>query len=233
MPYRLVLESGPQHRKTFVHVLELPGGCANGPTTDEALERTPEAIRSFLRLLAEHGEPVEPEGPIEVAVERHVTEGEWLGNGALLLDEDREPLSRGELERQVRWAGWTREALLALVTPLSDEEFTARPEHGRPVRTILEHVFESEYAYVRRWGKLDGVPGPGKLERMSREDLMAWMAHVREREVERLLGLSEQELAAVMPAGSRWVSARRTMRSMLEHEWEHVVEIRERLGASA
>jgi predicted RNase H-like HicB family nuclease/uncharacterized damage-inducible protein DinB len=227
--YPPVLESGPQHKKTFVHVVDLPGCCANGPTTAAALERAPDAISSFLRLLAERGEQVEPEAAIEVEVTRRVMEGDWLGNGSLVLDEDVEPLTRAELERQVPWAEWMREELLALVTPLSDEVLVRKPERGRPIRQILEHVFSAEYHYVRRWGKLDDVPGPDKPERMRRDELMAWMGHVRAREVERLLRLTPEELSAVLPAGSRWVTARRTMRSVLAHQWVHLVEIRERL----
>jgi hypothetical protein len=71
--YRLVLESGPQHRKTYAHVLELPGAFANGPTTGKALGRSPGTIRAFLQLLAEHGEEVDADAEVAVAVERHVT----------------------------------------------------------------------------------------------------------------------------------------------------------------
>jgi predicted RNase H-like HicB family nuclease/uncharacterized damage-inducible protein DinB len=231
--YRLVLESGPKHMKTFVHVLDLPGCSANGPTTEEALRRTPGAISAFLRLLARHGEPVDLDAPVEVEVARHVTQGDWLGNGSLVLDEDVEPLTRDELERQVRWAEWLREEFVALVEPLSDAEFTAKPERGRPIRQIVEHVFASEYSYVRPWGKLDGVPGPGKPERMARDELMAWIAHVRAQEVEQLLRFTDEELRAVVPAGSRHRTARRTLRSVVGHQWEHLVEVRERLGAEA
>jgi uncharacterized damage-inducible protein DinB len=133
----------------------------------------------------------------------------------------------------VRWAQWMREEIVALVTPLSDDDWTAKPERGRPIRQILEHVLEAEYAYVRRWGKIPGVPGPGHPERMPRDEFMAWMAEVQAREAERLLALTPEELRLVRPAGSGWVSARRTMRSVVGHQWEHLEEIRERLGVGA
>ena len=48
--YALYLESGPRRRKTMVHVLELLGCIAQGPTTEKALAATPEAIRAYLRF---------------------------------------------------------------------------------------------------------------------------------------------------------------------------------------
>ena len=44
--------SAPPRKKTMVHVPELLGCIANGPTTEIALERTPGAMRAFLRFLA-------------------------------------------------------------------------------------------------------------------------------------------------------------------------------------
>ena len=55
--YKLYLESGPKKKKTMVHVLDLVGCIAKGPTTDEALNRTPEAIRAYLRFLKRHARP--------------------------------------------------------------------------------------------------------------------------------------------------------------------------------
>jgi len=45
--YALYLESGPRQRKTMVHVLDLLGCIAPGPTTADALAVTPDAIRAF------------------------------------------------------------------------------------------------------------------------------------------------------------------------------------------
>jgi predicted RNase H-like HicB family nuclease len=40
----------------MVHFLELLGCIATGPTTEEALDRTPATIRDFLQFLQRHGE---------------------------------------------------------------------------------------------------------------------------------------------------------------------------------
>jgi hypothetical protein len=44
---RVFVESGPKRRKTMVHVTDLLGCIAQGPTTEDALEATPEAIHTF------------------------------------------------------------------------------------------------------------------------------------------------------------------------------------------
>jgi len=48
--YALYLESGPRRRTTMVHVLDRLGCIAQEPTTEEALQAAPEAIRAYLRL---------------------------------------------------------------------------------------------------------------------------------------------------------------------------------------
>ncbi len=53
--YDLYRESGPLRRKTMVHVLDLPGCVAVGPTTEEAIAATSEAIRTYRRFLRRHG----------------------------------------------------------------------------------------------------------------------------------------------------------------------------------
>jgi predicted RNase H-like HicB family nuclease len=80
--YALYLESGPQHRKTMVHVPALLGCIANGPTTEDAIAATPDAIRAYLRFLRRSGEDADPDAAFKTRVEEHVTEAMWLGNGS-------------------------------------------------------------------------------------------------------------------------------------------------------
>src|SRR5690242_12185716 len=82
LTYDLYLESGPQRRKTMVHVPQLLGCIANGPTTEAALTATPDAIRGFRGFFHRHGEPLDPSEPFETRVAAHITEGGWLGNGS-------------------------------------------------------------------------------------------------------------------------------------------------------
>lgn len=229
--HKLVLESGPKRMRTWVQVPALPGCGSSGPTTEEAVAAAPEAIRDFLRMLAGHGESVDPDAEIRVEVQRHVTDNKWVGYG-IELEEDLAPLSRDELEQQLRWAGWMREEMLTLLETVSDAAFTRKPAKGRPFRQIVEHVFGAEYSYVRRFGKIDGVKGPGNVEAMARSELMDWMAFVRDREMERLHAFTDEELSAVERAGSQVKTARSYLRKLLAHQWEHLVEMRERLATT-
>ncbi|HEY7465847.1 MAG TPA: hypothetical protein VIB47_04075, partial [Dehalococcoidia bacterium] len=99
MEYALYLESGPQRRKTMVHVPALLGCIANSATTEEAVEATPDAIRAFLRFLRRAGEGADPEAPFGTRVEEHVTEGQWLGNGSpyVTYGPDLEPVTAAEM----------------------------------------------------------------------------------------------------------------------------------------
>ena len=106
--HALYLESGPRRRKTMVHVLDLLGCVAVGPTTEDALAATPDAIRAYRRFLHRHGEPVDPDAPFETQVVEHVTEGTWLGNGSpyLVFGPDLEPITDAEIETYLRRFQW-------------------------------------------------------------------------------------------------------------------------------
>jgi predicted RNase H-like HicB family nuclease/uncharacterized damage-inducible protein DinB len=227
--YKLYLESGPQHKKTMVHVPELLGCVVTGPTTEATLERTPEMIRAFLRFVRRHGEMVDPDQDVQIEVAEHFTRGTWMGNGDpdLVLPSDLEPLTEADVEKYVRRLEGSRAELLALIEGLSDEQLTEKPEKGRPIRGMLEHIFGAEYSYVRLFGKLDGVPGPGVVENKWTPELLDWMAHVRASEIAKLRSLTPEERTEPI-RGKRMAS--KIVRRMLEHEWEHLVEMSERLG---
>ncbi len=71
--YALSLESGPRKQKTMVHVTDILGCVANGPTTDDALNATPDAIRAYLRFLKRHGEAAEPDAPFDTIIVEHIS----------------------------------------------------------------------------------------------------------------------------------------------------------------
>jgi uncharacterized damage-inducible protein DinB/predicted RNase H-like HicB family nuclease len=231
--YQLYLESGPQRKKTMVHVVDLLGCIATGPTTEVALHRTPKAIRDYLHFLQRHGATVDSDAEIQTQIAEHITEGMWLGNGApyLLFSTDLEPLTTENMEEYIKRLEWTRAEVLDVVSGLSEEEWVEKPQPGgRPIRAILEHIFGAEYAAVRSFGKLEGVAGPGSIERKQKDDLLQWMGYVRAREFEKIRSLSWQERSEQSIHGKQTKTARKLMRRMLEHEWEHLVELKERLG---
>jgi len=230
--YELYLESGPKRKKTMVHVLDLLGCIAKGSTTEEALARTPEALRAYLRFLKRHGEVVDAEADMETKVVEHITQGEWLGNGdpALVFEPDLEPLTIDGCERYIQRLEWTRAEVIGLVGGLRDEELDAEPTpKGRSIRAMLEHMLDSELFYVSTLGKVEGLPTPGRIVQKREGTLLEWMGHVRRHEIERIRSLSEEERTKSIEHWKRWWTARKVLRRMLEHEWEHLVELSERL----
>lgn len=231
--YKLYLESGPKKKTTMVHVLDLLGCVAKGPTTEEAVARTPEAIRAYLRFLKRHGEVVDTDAELQVDIVEHVTEGQWLGNGdpALVFQRDLEPLTPGEAETFIRHLEWSRVEVMELVGKMTQEQLEAGPQSkGRSIQAMLEHMLDSEYFYLSTLGKIEGLPGAGSIVRKRAGELLDWMSQVRKVEISRIRSLREEERARTVEHWKRTWTARKVLRRMLEHEWEHLVELRERLG---
>jgi uncharacterized damage-inducible protein DinB len=231
MIYRLHLESGPKKRKTMVHVSNLMGCCVGGPTTDETLEATPDAIRRYLVFLAGCGEAVDPSAPFGVEVVEHVMEGVWIGNGVAVIATDTDPLPPKELSTALGRYRWIHEALLAEMEDLDTAALTAKPEKGRAIGHIVTHVLQAEGGYLA-----SGLRSNAALNRIGR-DVEAGARDVREglREVGALFetdvrAATPVERRAVIPRGQQIGSLRRTMRRALEHGWEHLQEIETRLA---
>jgi len=226
--YKLYLQSGPKRMKTEVRVLELLGCACNGPTTDEALAATPNAIRDYLRFLRCHGERVDVDQEIETEVVVHDLEG--LMNPALIFEPDREPVSRADVETYIQRLTWMREDLFELIDGLSEQEIAAKPEPGRSIRRILEHIYGAEYNYVRNFGKIDGVPGPGNFEKLELPELMDQMEYMQEKEFAKLRSLTDAQRSDPIVHKSYNNTPRQYFRFMVEHQWEHLCEIKDRLG---
>jgi predicted RNase H-like HicB family nuclease/uncharacterized damage-inducible protein DinB len=229
--FDLYIESGPQHKRTWAYVPGLPGCQAFGSTTDEAIENTRDAIRGRLEFLRRHGEkPPDPE-PIELHVADHAIERKLLGFGQLVIAPDREPLTPAEASRQLRWAEWSREELVAAaraqLLPLTESP----PTGGRSAAAILSHVVESEWSYVS--STLGTLPGASAaMAALAGAGNEPWTALAAERAtvMARLQAMSGAELTLLIEReGKPPRTARRMLRRMLEHEWEHVLELRARL----
>jgi predicted RNase H-like HicB family nuclease/uncharacterized damage-inducible protein DinB len=230
--YALYLESDPRRQKAMAHVLGLLGCIAKGPTPEVALAATSDAITAYLRFAARHGEKAEAHPQVALRVVEHITVGQRLGSGdpALLFGPDRAPLSEADAVQYLQRLEWSRAELVALLRPLSTQELAAQPARGRSIRAMMEHLVEMEHFYVCALGRVAGLPAPGCIVQQREGPLLAWMAHVRERELARLRALSPAERERpVVRWGQTW-TARKVLRRMLEHEWEHLVELADRLG---
>lgn len=229
--YPLYLESGPRHKKTMVHVLDLLGCTASGSTTEAALENTPEAIRIFLKFLHRHGQPANPDEAFSTEVVEHITEGVYLGNGdpALVFQPDLSLLADEDLENYIQRLSWMHEDMAALIAGLDSKALAAKPPRGRPIQAILSHILESEYNYMRAFGKLEELPGLTIFLKRSQEDLVGSLARMRTLEYARLRALSIQKRWEPFIHWGHTRTARKVIRRMLEHQWEHFVEIAVRL----
>ncbi|MGH2562669.1 MAG: hypothetical protein ACRDJH_26725 [Thermomicrobiales bacterium] len=233
--YGLYLESGPKRKKTMVHVLDLPGCIANGPTTEEAIAATPAAIRAFCQFLHRHGEAVDPAAPFETEVVQHIAEANsWLGNGSpyVAFEGDLDPITDEEVETYLRRFRWLREELAAWAATRTDAQLDATPEvKGRPERAILLHVLGPTGAYLS--AALGSAPGFSALHGAAERreiPLPEALRKAAEMAEARVRITTPEERAAVrdLPKGPR--SLRKQMRRMLEHDWEHLVELSRRPG---
>ncbi|MDI3340839.1 MAG: DinB family protein [Sphaerobacter sp.] len=232
--YGLYLESGPRRRKTMVHVLDLLGCVATGPTTDAALAASPDAIRAYLRFLQRHGEPVAADEPITTEVIEHVTEGLWIGNGspAIVFGPDLEPISAEELEALLRRFRWMRETLAVWATTQTEAQLDAPPaEGGRTGRAVLLHVLGATGGYLSAaLGSARGfsaIQGAAERRELSLPDALRRSCA---QAVERLRATTDDERATVRQRSSGPTSVRKAVRRLLEHEWEHLAELARRPG---
>ena len=232
--YDLFLESGPKRRKTMVHVLALLGCVAVGPTTDDALAATPEAIHAFLRFLRRHGEDADPEAPFTTRVTEHVTEGYFLGNGSpnVAFTPDLEPLTSAEIGRLLlRFAAMSGE-LAAWAAAQSEAALDAAPPAGgRPARELLRHVLAARGSYLA--ATLGGSQGLHRIATAAERGEISLPAAFVE-STERLIAIvaattpEQRANPRQIPSGPK--TFRQALRRLLEHEWEHLAELSRRPG---
>jgi predicted RNase H-like HicB family nuclease len=232
--YDLYLESGPRRRKTMVHVLDLLGCVAVGPTTEDALAATPEAIRAYRRFLHRRGEAIDPDAPFEIRVAEHVTEGEWLGNGSpyLIFAPDLQPVTEEELDIFLHRFHAMSEELARWAEQQRDEHVHARPAGGgRPAWDVLRHVLAAVGGYVSAgvggatgFSALAGAVERGEVGVVDGLRRMAAMAD------DRLRATTAEERAVVREHPKNVRTLRKALRRMLEHDWEHLAELSRRPG---
>lgn len=221
--YDLYVESGPQMKMTYIHVPALVGCMLNGPTTAAALEATPGMIRAYLWFMQRAGESAGPSAEFRTSVAEHTIEGGFLGSR--FLPTDATPLSPREGGLLMRRLAALHGELRRITAGLSAAQMTATPAKGRPIRRILAHVC-GEGGYLR------GVTGATRIQREADEgkiDPHDALDRLLALERERLRSMDAQERSSVVMRGQSPWSARAAVRRMLEHAWEHYVEIAVRL----
>jgi predicted RNase H-like HicB family nuclease len=232
--YGLYLESGPKMRKSMAHILNLLGCITRGVTTEQALSDTPDAIRKYLHFLSSSGEPVDPEEAFTLKTITHVIGGGWVGEGnpTLGFAPDFLPLSKNDHNLYVSRLSCLHSGMLKMLEGLPISELLAEPANGhRSLYRILEHAAESEYTYLRmQLGPVKEISAAKKLISPTDPGLIAALQNFWALTTKYATALTDDDLTRLVPHGQVTWSAYRMMRRMLEHNWEHYTEIRERLA---
>jgi uncharacterized damage-inducible protein DinB len=187
---------------------------ASGKTRDEAVANARRAFRAYLELLdargvsVEHWQGLDPE---KFAVKDMPAER--------IVPEDVGAMEEHELRDFLHQFEASRSALLALVRGMSPDEVERKPtETMWSVREALDHIMETEVALLSR------------LERWPADPFNTLQAVHR---------MAFQRFTIMEPAdtaldhqvmGRRWTT-RKVMRRILEHEFEHLGQIKEIVAA--
>ena len=198
----------------LAHVPVLRGCIASGKTRDEAIANARRAFRAYRELLdargvsIEHWKDLDPETfeVREVPADR-------------VVPEDIGPLEEHELRDFLHQFEASRAALLSELRQIPPEEMERKPtETMWSVREALEHVMVSEAEFLSRLEKWPSDP----FNTMQAIHRMAF---------QRFTVMEPADTALDhMVMGRRWTT-RKVMRRILEHEFEHLVHIREIVAA--
>ncbi len=230
LEYGLYVESGPKRLTTMVHVLDLLGCVATGRTTGQALDATPAAITAYLQLLAANGEDVDPAVSFSTKLVVHEMRGSFIGQGDPDpgFEPDFGPFSQAELQTTMRWLRILGDAFAAALEGATDR-LDLEPERGRTIRQLAEHVVDAHAAYVRiTVGRVEGLL-PATKRVASGEDIPAALREVIDITADRLLAMTDDERTRRVRHGAQVGTARRYIRRMLEHQWEHLQELESRV----
>jgi hypothetical protein len=197
--------------------------------------------REWLRC---HGETPPAETEPELIVSEDVSGirrlGESGGEVALFIY-DVKPVHRDLLDSCIRWMGYNRADLLAQVRGLPAETMArVPPGKGRSITQILGHVCNAEEFYVSRLGPEADVVYESSLgmmvEEVDRLPIFDRLKTVRLGCVETLRQFIINKGDAVFTRAEyteypseKWTS-HKVLRRFLEHEREHIYNIREYLG---
>ena len=236
MPYNVYLEMNPAGT-TLAHIPELPGLCLRGDSQEAALAALPQAIDSYFQWLQQHGEPLPRPDTItwQVVETIHDFGPFQRGDKAALFAADKAPLSREALETHLRYAGYGRADLLALTRHLPEQLLEWQPnDQTMSIRQILSHVGGSAQWYVSRLVEAETLPP--EWEHDDELGVFDFLALQQRTVSQRLRQLTEEELVQVtFPAmwsyhpDEMW-TARKALRRLVEHELEHVAQVRQVLA---
>jgi predicted RNase H-like HicB family nuclease len=211
--YSVTLEHGTDGSYlAWVH--ELPGCFVRAASREEVETKLPEAIRSFQRWLESAGEEVDDSDLVVIIdeVESVVHSSE---DTEVLLEPDREPLSRDDWEKLERWLSHSRQELVQL---LDEKELESRPlGEERTLRDLAVHIGFVEFMYAA-W----------TFDLQQREGLQEFLDWTRVISRARMRALATRDEGAITyaewagaPRREEW-TARKAARRLIWHELLHL-----------
>lgn len=189
------------------HVPALPGASARGRSVEEAKQNIRAALEEYLSLLRDVGEPV-PRAGESIQLEFEETESTTFVT-------DYDALRPNEVETLFRWMAISRQELVDLLHCMPQEMMDWDPGEGtRSVSEIICHMAESDLWYTDRLKQWPEAP-------------LFRLAATRGIALERLRAVAEADLGRVTHhQGEDW-TPRKVVRRMLEHEREHIAQLRQ------
>jgi predicted RNase H-like HicB family nuclease len=188
------------------HVPALPGASARGQTVEEARQNIQAAIEQYLSLLRDVGEPVPKAGePVHL-------EFEEVDSTTFVTDYD--TVRSNEMETLFRWMAISRQELVDVLKCMPQEMLDWRPAEGQwSAAEIVCHLAECDLWYTDRLKQWPETP-------------LFRLAATRGIALERLRALPESERGRVTHYDRQDWTPRKVIRRMLEHEREHIAQIR-------
>lgn len=192
----------------LAHIPAIPGCVGRGLTKKEAVARCEETLRSYLALLIHAGVSGVPRETDKLEFDVRECAGP-------IFPSDYNPLMPNETEQLVQWMEVSRDELLEVIAKLPPEALDWKPNPNiYSIREILNHIGNADWWYVQR--------------------LKLWPTDVKERldATRKLLSDSLRNLAGAdrgqvtVHYGEEW-TPRKVARRALEHEREHLAQIRE------
>jgi predicted RNase H-like HicB family nuclease len=223
-PFDVHVESNRQGH-TVAHIPLLPGCIVRAQSPEQALSYVEEAITLYLLWLNNHGDaPQHVPSLIRTRVFEKHKGGAASGSGSrvALLNSDRLPIDRKELEEYLQRMCFSRKDLLEITSPLTSDVLQYRKDRRqRTIREILQHIAGAEQWYLTRLIKIPRFP--------AQKTHLLRLHAVREATIKLLSQYDLRGSARVVEKEDEPWTLRKVLRRFLEHEREHVVEIEWRL----
>jgi len=207
--YQVFLETSQEALEEggyIARVPELIGCVARGKTKEEAIAKTRDALDAYRVLMRQRGIAVADE-PIEL----DVTETD-----ATTFPPDYVPLRDDELEGLWERAAFSRQTLLDMLNALPADALAWKPAADAwAIRNTLAHIAQADLWYASR------------LEEGGLRELLWRLAATRSLLLQHLQNLPADARGRVTKHNGEEWTPRKVARRMLEHEREHLEQIRE------